>query len=179
VGFLAAGAASFLALITGKPRAAARIVAAMGAWALVYAAILAAVSLASREVALERGQIKKFCGVYLDCHIGVSFEGAERRGPRYGVTVRISSDARQAVLESHDLMAILVDSAGERHEKAIPSRTLGPGESFTHEVEYVLPARVRPRYLMVEGYSGPERVLIGDEDSLLHKKTKFRLDADL
>lgn len=179
LGLLCAGACSLWAFVRGKRAASATIGAVMVAWVITYGVVLVAVSLMSSETLLDPGQAKRLCGVYLDCHIGVSVESARRVGPRYSVTIRLSNDARRAGLHSSDLTAILVDGGGRRYEKAIPSRALAPGESLTHDVEYILPGTARPRYLRVEGFTGPERVLIGDEDSFLHKKTKFRLDSGL
>ncbi len=179
LGLLCAGACSLWAFVRGKRATSATIGAVMVAWVISYTVVLVAVSLMSREILLDRGQAKRLCGIYIDCHIGVSVEIARRVGPRYAVKIRVSSDARRAGLHSGDLTAILVDSGGSRYKKAIPSRALAPGESFIHDVEYILPGTVRPRYLLVEGFAGAERIVIGDEDSFLHKKVKFRLDSEL
>jgi hypothetical protein len=53
---------------------------------------------------------------------------------------------------------------------------LRPGESYTSEFTFNLPAEARdPRLLVLASGSFPERVLIGNENSFLHRKVWFRL----
>lgn len=74
-GFLA-----FVALIAWKRKNRSTLRAAVGVGVVVlgvYSAILFSAALASRERVLAAGEVKWFCGFYLDCHLGVSVSKVE------------------------------------------------------------------------------------------------------
>lgn len=178
-------------------------------WGAVYTALLLGASLSSHERVLGRGGIKRFCGFYLDCHMGAAVLDVERTdvlgvppnevraaGEFYVVTVLITNDARVAPLSLTDPTATVVDAAGRRYSRsilgehalaaavgpAIPLNTPVLGDShFTTPLVFDLPRYVvEPRLLVTDtpGLAGAvEGVLIGDEDSVLHKRTYFALTA--
>jgi hypothetical protein len=191
------------AWIASRRGLARRVALGMGAWLGVYAAALLIVSLSSREQTLGLNEAKAFCGFYLDCHLHASVVNVQKvkslgalpdqrvaQGVYYVVTVRISSDARRATLKPHRLAATVVDSLGNVYERSsegekaldrtIPfEQPVGPGGFYTKDIVFDLPSNVQtPRLLITEGpWVGRlvERFLIGDEDSLFHKKTTFQL----
>jgi hypothetical protein len=108
------------------------------------------------------------------------------------VTVRVSSNARRARLALLQPRLTVVDDIGTEYprvpaaERALGDTTslerrLGPRESLVRRVVFDLPRGVRrPRLQFTEGYWIDrliELLLIGDEDSLMHGKTTFRLQA--
>lgn len=169
----------------------------------LYLGVLLAVSLASHEQILGHGIPKRFCGFYLDCHLAVAVEGVERTpaigmvtaaGSFYVVKVRVSSDARRATLRMGEPDVVVVDAAGNRYPRSgAAERMLAgqrgqevsfvqpvePGGSFVRQVVFDLPAGVEQPRLLVKDVRGIdvvlEALLIGDEDSMLHRPTSFKL----
>ena len=201
LGLLAAGIAIVLAVGKRRTPVARGIALVSAAWIVAYAALLIVTSLASRERTIPLGETKRFCGFYLDCHMGVAVErvdtassigepGSEIRagGTFYIVTLRVSSDARRVPLHLEHPRFAIVDAEGFRHERSLdveqrlPTAWLGDleqpvnaGGSFTRAIVIDVPRGVRnPRLHVTMG--GPldrtvELALIGDEDAVLHAPT--------
>jgi hypothetical protein len=180
---------------------------ALGAliWAGAYAAIVLTISLTSRPRVLGLHEAKRFCGFYLDCHMGISVEAVDtaktigaapaRRvaaGRFWILTVSVSNTALRVPLRLHHARAVVTDGQGRRYARdtaaelqlargadASLDRQVGPGESYTVRLVYDLAVDAATPALSVrEGYGIDhliELVLAGDEDSLLHAKTSFRL----
>lgn len=167
-----------------------------GAWSAAYAALLLGSSLTSHERVLGHDEDKKFCGFYLDCHMQIAVTavdtadrlGALRaRGTLWVVTLRVSSDAVAARLRLLNPRFELRDATGRRYRPVAPpdreavSQLVGPAESFETRVVFDLPEDAgAPRLHVTMGIWADrliERVLIGDEDSLLHRRTVFALVA--
>jgi len=171
-------------------------------WIAAYLLILISVSALSHGRELGLGAAKRFCGFYLDCHLAASVDRVDTTsmiggshpllasGMWWIVTVRVSSNARRAMLALLRPHVTVVDEGGTEYprvadaERALGDtvsleRRLGPGESLARRLVFDLPRGVRrPRLQFTEGYWIDrliELFLIGDEDSLLHGKTTFRL----
>ncbi|HYO47053.1 MAG TPA: hypothetical protein VEY33_10250 [Gemmatimonadota bacterium] len=201
---VAAAVAAGVAWRRGSHRAAGRIALGMGAWLLAYGTVLAAVSLASDERVLARGETKWFCGVYLDCHVGVAVpsvrnadvlgegEATLRANGRFWiVSLTIENSAIRVPLGLYDPEARVADAAGRSWDRVIEAeralagepadltREVPPGGSYTVELVYDLPEDVADPRLLVTEKGLPERlaerVLIGDDDSLLHAPTTLRI----
>ncbi|HEX8195152.1 MAG TPA: hypothetical protein VF571_02995 [Pyrinomonadaceae bacterium] len=169
---------------------------AVGVWFAVYAVLLATVSFFSAEKTLNLNEPKAFCGFYLDCHIRAAvtdvrktktFGNKTADGEFYVVRVKIFSDARLADLGLQAPEFEVVDGNGSRFkrlanlEKTEPSwdTKVPAGGSFEKEAVFDLPENVsNPRLDVSEGI-GVDKVfemfLIGDEDSLWHKRALFKL----
>jgi hypothetical protein len=119
----------------------------------LYLATLVAVSTASQRRVLARGEVKHFCGFYLDCHLGVSVDevrtvkavgGPEHRLAARGtyliVALRISSDARSATLSPYGLLAMVVDERGYRYRRARDAERVLLGESAGQRLEQKIEA---------------------------------------
>ena len=170
---------------------------------VVYAGALLAASLASRERVIARGGTLKFCGFYLDCHLGVAIEGVDRQpsigasraaGTFYVIQLRVSSDARAATMHLGKPTFEVIDEAGQTYGRVeTAERTLGDGASDSalmqpivaggsYQVRLVfdLPANIRDPRLKVTDPAGVDRVLerllIGDSDSILHKPATLALN---
>lgn len=197
-------AAGGLALLTGRRHWHPRLLTLVVVWVAVYAAALAFASATSEARVLEPGTRMAFCGVYLDCHIGVEItgvrqanalgEGADRVAPDGVftiVTLRYSSDARRATLSVDEPDAILLTSekgqvsrsvAGERALHGTSSsfrRALAAGASHDVDIVFDVPAGATELRLLVRPSSAFERFtelfLIGDPESLYHAWTTLRL----
>lgn len=104
-----------------------------GAVVGIYVALLLSAALLSKQRVLAAGEIKWFCGFYLDCHLGVSVSKVEstkniagENGPVVAtgvfkiVTVEFHNSARNQSLNMtlfHPLASI-VDAQGNRYERS-------------------------------------------------------------
>ena len=139
---------------------------------------------------------KEFCGFYLDCHLHASvtsveksknLEGKTANGEFYAAIVKISSDAKQEPLSLITPNFEVVDENGNRFQPADDAENtasnweqkIPAGGSFEKKIVFDLPADVKnPRLDISEGYGidhAIESVLIGDEDSIFHKRNYFNL----
>ncbi len=204
VALVFAGAALLLIRrLQGRPAPVARVAAVLGGWAVLYAAVLGVVSLRSEARLLGLNEDKKFCGFYLDCHRQLAVVRVERadsigatrpNGVFYVVTLRISSDAKVARMRFIDPRLRVTDAAGRAHERSeageealtrergpLLSLTdpVGPGGGYLAAVVFDLPRDGTDLLLHVtDGWWADrliEFLLVGDEDSFLHRKTAFRL----
>ena len=118
------------------------------------------------------------------------------KGIYYIVKVKVSSDALGATLNFSNPIATIVDGQGRKYarsldlEKQLESfqgmalEFSGPveiGSSHPKDLVFDIPQDVRnPRLLVTEGHWIErliELFLIGDDDSLFHKRTMFRLET--
>ena len=186
----------------GHPRGKRTVRILMLVGVALYAGALLATSLASREQVLARGDTLKFCGFYLDCHLGVTVEGVDRQdfigdrraaGTYYVVHLRVSSDARQATLHLGRPTIKVIDAAGQSYPRAAGAelalsqttdamlrQPLAAGASYEIQLVFDLPVKVAEPRLRITDPTGVARVLeglvIGDDDSILHKPTTLALD---
>lgn len=195
VGFLAACSGflfvSGLALIfwfARKPKFARIALGTIGVGTVIYLALLLGFSAGSRETDLARGQEKYFCEI--DCHLAYSVADARMKPDgNYLVTLRTRFDEtttsprrpKDATLTPSPREARLVDSAGHEYAPVSAGGTplltpLKPTDSYTTQLEFNLPkAAIGLRLLLKTAPQWPDYVVIGDENSWLHKKTYFVL----
>jgi hypothetical protein len=166
-------------------------------WFALYAILLFGSSLLSEEKTLGLNEPKEFCGFYLDCHMHASVASVRRtktigdktaQGEFYIVKVKIFSDAKRVDLGLHSPKLFVVDANGKAYPRFEDAENPAPpfdqkipaGGSFEKEVVFDLPTDVKnPRLDVAEGIGIDkviEAVLIGDEDSILHKRTRFKLE---
>ncbi|MEO6391594.1 MAG: hypothetical protein ABIP75_07055 [Pyrinomonadaceae bacterium] len=205
VGVLGAMPLIVIASLTKRRFLLKFVAVSAGLWLLAYFGLLLFSSLNSKEKILTVNEPKELCGFYLDCHLHVAVAGVSRSktisgtggirsaaGTFYVVSVKVFNDAKRATIGLLDPRAIVVDQRGrqfvrsEAAEQALGdsspplNKMLGPDESLTKPVVFDLPDDVvQPMLQVNEGYQIDrwlELFLIGDENSLLHQKVKFRLD---
>ncbi|MBA3632832.1 MAG: DUF4352 domain-containing protein [Acidobacteria bacterium] len=114
-------------------------------------------------------------------------------GEFYVVKVKVSSDAKRATLGLNTVDAKAVDAQKQtytRDEQAETQlgeqppfdRKISPVESFGKEIVFDLPADIKNLRLDIREDYGIdhliEAVLIGDEDSILHKRNYFKLETN-
>jgi hypothetical protein len=197
-GFLAASLGTFAAMAAAvifwfarKPRLARVAAFAICGGMVVYLALLLGFSAGSHETLLGRGQEKYFCEI--DCHLAYSVLDVKRQeqGPvdDYMVTLRTRFDEtttspnrpKDAPLAPSPREVRLVDDAGHQYDVASSLGTslmtpLTPASSYTTQLEFKVPKDARGLRLLIETVPGwPDRLVIGDENSLGHKKTYFAL----
>jgi hypothetical protein len=214
--FLGFGFAEFLAVVAAlvlfarrKRRAARRVLAGAVVGTGLYAVVLLAFSLTSRDQVAERGEEKYFCEV--DCHLAYSVADVTRskdlgtssaRATAHGlyriVTLSVRFDPETISLHRPKDMALtpnprfvrVVDASGTIYRPdpagqsaletvegpSIPlTRSLQPGESYTTRLVFDLPEKAPDPRLLITESDWITRLVIGHENSPLHRKTSFRL----
>ncbi|MGC2234556.1 MAG: DUF4352 domain-containing protein [Pyrinomonadaceae bacterium] len=170
-------------------------------WFAFYVIIFLVSSVFSEEKTLSLNEPKEFCGFYLDCHLHTAVTNIRKtktigdrtaNGEFYIVKVKVFSDAKQATLGLLTVDAKVIDNQKREFQRdAAAEASLGeqppfdkqisPVESFEKEIVFDLPADAQnPRLDIREGYGidhAIEAILVGDEDSLMHKRNYFRLES--
>ena len=195
LGFLAACGGLVLALASvlifwfaRKPKFACVAAFAIVAGAVAYFALLLGFSATSHETVLAHGQEKYFCEI--DCHLAYSVVDAKTQpGDRLVITLRTRFDEtttspsrpKDAPLTPSPRDVRLVDSADNAYAPVstagIPLLTpLKPADSYTTQFEFNLPKDATGLRLLINTMpQWPDRLVIGDENSWLHKKTFLAL----
>jgi len=194
LGTLAAGAAFVLAILLRKPQWA-RVIAWVEAGGLaLYAGLFLITSLASRTQELAVGTEKHICEV--DCHLAYSIAGVKTvkvwggrtaHGMFYVITVRVRFDSgtiaswrpRNVPVYPNGRSVALLDERGRRYPTAPAAldRQLLPGEEYTTDFVFDIPADAGTPRLELESGDWPTHLMIAHENAFLHGKVLFRLAA--
>lgn len=193
------GTGAAIAFAARRPLRARFLGSAGLAVAVVYATLLVAASLVSRDRTLAAGGKKYFCET--DCHLAYEIVGVVSPSETTrAVTIRawfdpgmMTSPARsQEPLTPKPRTVSLVDASGRRFEpsaratrawerahggSAPLTRALRPGESYTTTFVFEVPPGTRESRLFLGVPPGPEKYLIGHENSPFHGKVYFALDS--
>jgi hypothetical protein len=170
-----------------------------------YGILLLGFSLFSREHTLARGEEKYFCELDCHLAYSVQNVERARTigdvtasGEFYIVTLRTRFDEntiaswrpRDVPLTPAPLTIAIVDAQGRTIEPSAPAQAawqanhgnahsvldpLRPGESYETTWIFDVPTEARSPRLLAWFGAFPTQVLIGDESSVLHKKTYFLL----
>jgi hypothetical protein len=193
-GVVLALAAAAVAWFARKPKFARACLLVVTAGAAVYAGLLFGFSLASRPHVLARTQEKYFCEI--DCHLAYSLLDVKTEPAagvtHYVVTIRTRFDEtttsatrpKHAPLTPSPRTVVLIDdSRGQQYQpvavQGTPLETpLKPSDSYTTQLAFEVPPSAGSkslRLLIITTPGWPDRVVIGDENSVLHHKTYFAL----
>ena len=199
-GVIAAVILLIISLITKKTWLRNFVFGGVAVWFAFYAVMLLGFSLASKEKDLGLNEPKEFCGFYLDCHMHTAVTDVRKaktlgdktaKGEFYIVKVKVFSDAKQATLGLITVDAHVLDEQKREFQRDTEAearlgeqppfeKQISPVEKFEKEIVFDLPADVKnPRLDIREGYgidTAIEAVLVGDEDSILHKRNYFKLE---
>ncbi len=173
------------------------VLGGVAVWLIGYVILLFVASIFSKEQNLGLNEPKEFCGFYLDCHLHTAVSDVRKTktygdavagGEFYVIKVKVFSDAKQAPLNLTTPQIHVIDAAGRSYnpvENPVIPRPpfddkVPAGGSFEREIVFDLPTDIKnPRLDIKEGYGIDlviESVLIGDEDSFLHKRNYFSLE---
>lgn len=164
----------------------------------VYLAAMLIFSFSSRENVLAHGQEKYFCE--LDCHLAYSIVNttqAKMSGDAANqltaqrqltiVTIKTRFDEKttgpsrgNGLLYPNGRAVVLIDQQGSRYAPVSFAGTsltnpLRPGESYTTDIAFDFPANAKPASILINEDAWETRFVIGHENSLLHKKTRFQV----
>ncbi len=125
-------------------------------------------------------------------HVGQAADQVQADGVFYLITLRVNNDGLQARLPLRNPKATLTDAYGVTYTRSLEAeqalaeaegmpmafaRSVSAGHSYTKTIIFDVPSAVRtPKLLVTQGMVLDrfiERFLIGDEDSLFHRKTVF------
>ncbi|HEY6045222.1 MAG TPA: hypothetical protein VIU65_01385 [Pyrinomonadaceae bacterium] len=195
--FLVTAIALVQSLVVRRRTRAKVIVLLMLILAGGYLAAMLIFSLSSQEKVLARGQEKHFCE--LDCHLAYSIVATRQAKQLDGanpltaqdqftiITVKtrfdestISPGRGDGLLYPNGRVVTLIDDSGNRYSPVTQTGTsmtapLRPGESYTTDVAFELPSSAKPASLTVNESAWDTRLVIGHENSPLHKKTRFQV----
>jgi len=191
-GLLFISALVLLESVVVRKRTRARLVfMAMLMIAGLYVMTMLIFSFASHDKLLAHGEEKHFCE--LDCHLAYSVvdtQPGKANGPETRqtiITIKTRFDETtiapwrgNGLLYPNRRALALVDDQGNTFRPVAQSGTplttpLRPGESYTTDVVFTLPANTKPAALLLSEDAWETRFLIGHENSLLHGKTKFQI----
>jgi hypothetical protein len=198
LGFLAAGCGFFVALgsavvfwFARKVKFARVATVAAGMGAVIYFGLLFGFSAGSHETQLAPGQEKYFCEI--DCHLAYSVASVKTEADAslksYLITVRTRFDPtttspnrpKEAELTPSPREVWLIDSAGREYAPVASEGTslvtpLKPADSYMTQFQFRVPKDSSGLRLLVRTTPAwPDHLVIGDENSWLHKKTYFAL----
>lgn len=183
---LALSTGALIAWRRGRGGLALGLIGGVVGLAGLYLATLVMVSLASPRQVLAAGEVKRFCGLYLDCHLGVSVDdvrtartlgGPEHpvvaRGTFHIVTLRVSSNAVAATLTPYGLLAQVMDDQGRYYlrDRAAERALLGAageqpleqpiaaGGAYTRTLVFDLPANAANPALAVSERGLPDVII--------------------
>jgi len=178
-------------LLVRKQTRARLVFIAMMMIGALYAMTMLIFSFASHDQLLARGQEKHFCE--LDCHLAYSIVDSQtdksNRGgtPATVITIKTRFDETtiapwrgNGLLYPNSRALSLVDERGQTYRPVSQAGTplstpLRPGDSYTTEVAFNLPANSKPVALLLSEDAWETHLLIGHENSPLHGKTKFQI----
>ena len=178
-------------LVARKRMRAGMVFMAMLLLAGFYLMAMLTFSFVSHDKLLARVEEKHFCE--LDCHLAYSVVDAQPVNPsgpdtrQTIVTIKTRFDETtiapwrgNGLLYPNPRELALVDDLGHMYGPVAQSGTplttpLRPGESYTTDLVFNLPANTRPVALLLNEAAWETRFVIGHENSLLHGKTKFQI----
>ena len=197
--FFVAAIVLIQSLIVRKRGRAKVVGAVMLVIAGAYLAVMLAFSLAGREKVLALGEEKHFCEI--DCHLAYSVTNARQtktlgdapnqataQGVYTVVTIKTRFDETtiapwrgNGLLYPNSRVLTVVDERGNRFTPSSQSGTplttpLRPGDFYTTDAVFDLPANAKPMTLLINEGDLVTRLVIGHENSPLHKKTSFQID---
>ena len=186
------------ALIMRKNRRAKLFLAAILTVGCAYFGVMLVFSVISHDKLLARGEEKHFCE--LDCHLAYSITNTQQaktigdttslataQGQFTIVTIRTRFDETtigpqrgNGLLHPNRRALTLIDERGNRYapvaQSGVPLMTpLRPGESYTTDVAFDLPSDAKNATLLLKESDWITHLVIGHENSPLHKKTSFQL----
>ena len=198
-GLMLLGVLALIYFLARRQTGRARIVsAAMVVACAAYVGALLVFSFTSHETLLARGEEKHFCE--LDCHLAYSVVNTQQmksiattpnqltaQGLFTVVTLKSRFDETTIApfrgngqLYPNSRALTLVDDRGNRYGPVAQLNTpltapLRPGESYTTDLVFDLPPNSKPTALLINEGEWITHLVIGHENSPLHKQTKFQV----
>jgi hypothetical protein len=168
-----------------RARQVARV---FGIYVACYAGALVVVALAMPRQAFaprERLCFDDWCAAGITAEPAPAADApctAEAGSRVWVATIEVSSDAKRVRQRALDARALLEDRGGRVYAACgAPlgahafADEIGPGESFDVVVPFALPAGAAPAGVVISHGAFPGVLIIGDDQSLLHRRTLLRV----
>ncbi|HEY3220800.1 MAG TPA: hypothetical protein VGJ80_08710 [Gemmatimonadales bacterium] len=154
----------------------------------LYLLLFLGASVFSHNRVLAPGEEKHICEI--DCHLAYAVESSKSESlpsglVRHTVTIKVRFDEetissrrpRDATLTPNRRYVALADAAGRQYPGSTDGlrRRLIPGESYTTDVIFDVPADAQNLRLVLRNNDPETTFIIGHENSLLHGRTTFAL----
>jgi len=199
------GIALIVSLLLRKFLLARILFASFAGIAAAYLGVMLLFSALSSDRVLARGEEKHFCeidchlaysiqGVQQTKTLGSAPSEKNAHGTFYIVTVKtrfdettISARRGNALLSPNPRAIAVVDEQGRRYQAVqdLPDQSLGtstpittalrPGEAYTTTFVFDLPLGISKPVLLINESDWITHLIVGHENSLLHKKTSFQI----
>ena len=174
--------------LAGRGQRAARALRGLGVFLACYAAMLVAVAVLTPRRMLAVGERECFddwCaagGVARPAPAGDAPCAATAGTRAWVATIEVSSDAKRVRQRALDAYALLETREGAEYaacaepltRHALPDE-IGPGEAFDVVEPFLLPPGAEPAGVIVSHGGFPDLLVIGADQSLLHKRTLLRV----
>jgi hypothetical protein len=177
-----------IARVTKHEQLARIALRTLGAGLGLYVVLFLGAAITSHDRVLAPGEEKHICEI--DCHLAYSVVGAISEPLPEGtvrevVRVRVRFDEttiapwrpKDAPITPNSRYVALVDAQGRRFTGSAEGlrRKLIPGEAYTAEIAFDVPAGAQDLRLVLRNDDPETRLIIGHENSLWHGQTTFRL----
>jgi len=175
-------------LVRGRRSQSWRLFTRLAVGFAVYMCLVLAVSVLAQRKVLAMGQKRCFddwCLAVENATTASRIGSSQAQGKFYIVTVSVSSEARRVSQRAPDATVHLEDGRGRVYDPSTTGQSayaaqngsakplsdrLGPGESFTTTRVFDLPTDAEQVGLVVVHGAWPGWFIIGDSQSLLHKR---------
>jgi hypothetical protein len=184
-------------LIRGRRDRVRRNLVRLACFAGVYFLLEIAVSLAAPQQILNRGETRRFddwCIAVTDAAATRQIETTSAEPEKFVIlTLRVFSEARRVSQAAPHASVHLLDAQGNRYDVFGPGQAayerahglqpslgtrLGPLGSFSSVRVFRVPSGVRQVDVITPHGGGPGALIIGDENSFLHKRTVIRIPLE-
>jgi hypothetical protein len=184
-----------IALLTRRWMRLKQLALFVGIYASVYALLLVSLALLSPQQVLAMGQLRCFddwCASVERVEIQPAIGRVQARGAFYIVTIQVSSRAKRISQRALDAGVYLLDEQGKRYDASIQGQQaleaaglagqplnslVDAGGSFTTTTVFDLPLSSTQPGLVITHGAFPGIIIIGDDQSFLHKPTIIQLTS--
>ncbi len=181
------------AIILRRRRLAKLLTTGLAIYAGVYLLLLVGVSLLSPQRVLAMHDVRCFddwCMAVEQVEQRPAIGTVQAQGSFYLVTLQVSSQAKRIRQRELDTSVFLLDDGGKRYDLSPTGQRaleaagqagqplnswLDAGAAFTHIAVFDLPPGVSQPGLVIAHGAFPGSIIIGDDQSILHKPTIMRL----
>jgi hypothetical protein len=156
----------------------------LGAFVAAYVSALATAGLSMPRHELAAGERKCFddwCVAASGAEVQSTQELCPGSAAVWVASIEVSSVAKRIHQRAPDASIEVEDTDGKRYAPCAAGAgprnirdMLGPGESFSVSLPFGLPLDARPAGLVVHHGAFPGIIIVGDDQSWLHKPTLFR-----
>jgi hypothetical protein len=195
----------FVSLVLRKFSLARILFAGFSGIAVAYLGLMLLFSVGSSEKVLTRGQEKHFCeldchlaysvqDVRRAKTLGAAPDAKTADGSFYIVTIKTRFDETtigprrgNGLIYPNPRAIAVVDESGRQYQPVqdLPEQSIGtstpittplrPGEAYTTTLVFDLPSGINKPVLLINESDWITHLIVGHENSLLHKKTSFQI----